>query len=60
MQDITVQYRVPVYVHVDRNTRRVLNVVVDDEHVELDDDEADPRGIAIAEQAGWPAWEFGW
>jgi hypothetical protein len=60
LDDITVQYLVPVYVQIDRATRSVLNVVVDDERPVLDDDQADPQDIAIAEEAGWPAWQFGW
>lgn len=60
MSEVTIQYRVPVYVLVDTEARCVRKVVVDDERVELDDDEAEARTVEIAEEAGWPAWEFGW
>lgn len=65
---ITLVFNVPVHVEVDVEARSVLSVKVDDEHCDgpiqvLDDDSADAaliqRGAAIADQASWPAWEFG-
>lgn len=74
MPTISVAYRVPVQVVVDLDTGEVTRVVVIDESVEADRDgyteDADTyhpaapadvdRAYALAADAMWPGWEFGW
>jgi hypothetical protein len=55
---------VPITITVDLETRAVLAVRVWDEEVRLDPPPHDTPGewvvaTAIADEVGWPAWEFG-
>jgi len=55
-----VVYMVPVIVEVDLETGLVERVNVDDENARLDPDAGnDPASVQVAENAEWPAWEFG-
>lgn len=53
-----VTYSVPVEVTIEDG--EVVRVVVLDESIKLDDPDASPEAIKIAETSDWPAWEFGY
>lgn len=67
MATVDVLYTCPVVVEVDTDTGEIVRVNVDDENVRLDpaqieaakDNEAERVATEIAEEATWPAWEFG-